>query len=77
MTPDKPSWTVFVRILKENDKAGDVTGLKDQAKVGILGGIQQQNTITQLSYTTNLIAHMGPHWKVKSETGKVEYILSQ
>ena len=33
-------------------------------------------SITQLIYTANLIANMGPHWKVEAETGKVEYILS-
>jgi hypothetical protein len=37
LPPDRPSSTVFIRILTENDKAGDITGLKDQAKVGIFG----------------------------------------
>jgi hypothetical protein len=32
-------------------------------------------SITLLLYTANLIANMGPHWKVEAETDKVEYIV--
>ena len=77
MPPDRLSSTVFVRILTDNDLAR-THGLTDQAKVGVLRSSSKKlhNAITQLSYTANLIANMGPHWKVEAETGKVEYILS-
>jgi predicted transcriptional regulator len=32
-------------------------------------------SITLLLYTANLMANMGPHWKVEAETDKVEYIV--
>jgi hypothetical protein len=55
-------------------------GSTDQVKV-VLFDLLARNcftniSITQLIYTANLIANMGPHWKVEAETDKVEYIVS-